>query len=499
MTKMDLEADVQIGDFKIVKRLGAGGMGIVYLARQMSLDRPVALKVLGPALTQQVDKARFLREAQAVAKLKHPGIASVHYIGQDAHLCYYAMEYIDGVSLRRVVESLRTSRDPQLSLETALHSSWTADRNSEEIRFDDPTATLHSEPTDQHTAIGPGEITPEAARLIGTKDYIRRCCEIVKTVALALGHAHERGVIHRDIKPENILLDRNGHVYLIDFGLARFFEDVTVTNTGALLGTPAYMSPEQVTGRIQVDSRTDIYSLGLVLYELLSLRRPIIAPTREGILRAIVTKAMIPLTWKNEAVPRDLERITHKAMARDPDERYQTATVFADELSHFLEGKPISAPLYYYKFDDTSLVTERPGRVMVASSILFAISLIIFPVGISITESTIWQTISAALIAVISLAFGYGLLRGYRLFNVYTLVLISFFYLQSTANVIMLVDARGIIDGYITYTLIINTVLLIIFYGLLLSRKTRDWLRLSERLRAEHKEHHPSAQLNVKN
>src|SRR3954469_6622522 len=115
---------------------------------------------------------------------------------------------------------------------------------------------------------------------MASPDYIRRCCEIVRDAALALAHAHERGVTHRDIKPENLLLDRQGLVHLIDFGLARFFEDVSLTNTGALVGTPMYMSPEQISGHIKIDHRTDVYSLGLVLYELLILRRPMIAATR---------------------------------------------------------------------------------------------------------------------------------------------------------------------------------------------------------------------------
>ena len=125
-------------------------------------------------------------------------------------------------------------------------------------------------------------------------------------------------------------MDRQGKVHLIDFGVARFFEDATLTNTGALVGTPMYMSPEQVTGRLEVDHRTDIYSLGLTLYELLTLQRPITAPTREGVLRQIVTKALLPVSWLNRAVSRDLEGVVHKATTKDPDERYQRARGFAE-------------------------------------------------------------------------------------------------------------------------------------------------------------------------
>jgi serine/threonine protein kinase len=151
---------------------------------------------------------------------------------------------------------------------------------------------------------------------------------------------------------------------LIDFGLARFYEDVTLTNTGALVGTPMYMSPEQVTGRIELDHRTDIYSLGLVLYEMLTLGRPFSSPTRESMLRQIVTKAMIPLSWKNRAVPRDLESVVHKATAKDPDDRYQSALAFAEDLRCVLSRGSIAARPYRYKLDGRDIAAERPRGIM---------------------------------------------------------------------------------------------------------------------------------------
>src|SRR5262249_37743637 len=159
--------------------------------------------------------------------------------------------------------------------------------------------------------------------------------------------------------------------YIIDFGLARFFEDATVTQTGALLGTPLYMSPEQVTGRIALDHRTDIYSLGLVLYELLMLRRPILAPTREGLLRQIVTKALRPISWINHAIPQGLESVTHKATAKDPDERYDSALLFAEDLQKVLDGKKVGADPYRYKFDEREIIAERPTEVVFLSFFLF--------------------------------------------------------------------------------------------------------------------------------
>jgi serine/threonine protein kinase len=516
---MDLEANVQIGDFRIVKRLGAGGMGIVYLAKQVSLDRLVALKILGQSLTQPSDKARFLREAQAVAKLKHPIIASVHYIGQDSQVCYYAMEYIDGVSLRAVIENLRTSHDPDLTLETALNSSWTADGTSEEIRFDQPTADYPPESVDEPNPIGPGEISREARKLIATKEYIRHCCEIIKTVALALAHAHEKGVIHRDIKPGNLLLDRNGNVYLIDFGIARFFEDTTVTQTGALIGTPMYMSPEQVTGRIELDHRTDIYSLGLVLYELLSIQRPIQSPTREGILRKIVTKAMVPITWLNRDIPRDLESIVHKATSKDPDQRYQFANGFASDLQRFLDDESVEATHYHYNFDDSSIVAERPGGIILVAFLVFLLSLYVMgnlvyelaKVIVSYSNANAMSTILYSLLLILSsltcsyllYLVGRRLLEGHNIarwiviaaFTLFIIAFCAFIIISSTSfyvvrerriRQLVAVVYMMFIDGSILFGLLLPIVVL-------LRRRTRDWFRLAERLRAEHRQQDPSA------
>jgi serine/threonine protein kinase len=173
-------------------------------------------------------------------------------------------------------------------------------------------------------------------------------------------------------------MDRRGKPHLIDFGLARFFEDVTLTNTGALVGTPMYMSPEQVSGRVELDHRTDIYSLGLVLYELLILQRPIAGPTREGVLRQVVTKALPPLSWRNRDVPRDLESVVHKATAKDPDDRYQSALAFAADLGNVLGNKPVAAKFYRYGFDEKDIAAERPREVIYFSFLLIFISIIIF-------------------------------------------------------------------------------------------------------------------------
>ena len=300
---MSIEYGVRIGDFRLEKQLGAGGMGIVYQALQLSLNRVVALKVLGGSLHRQEDIARFRREAQAVAKLNHPFIASVYFVGQDQYICYMAIEYIDGMPLRSLIDRLVARSDPASGIDSILEETEPAESAAESIRFDELEARNSQQPVPDPSRGGTVMIPTKDYRPQCTPEHVRRCCEIVRDVALALAHAHERGVIHRDIKPENLMIDRQGKPHIIDFGVARFYEDMTLTNTGALVGTPMYMSPEQITGRIKLDHRTDIFSLGLVLYEMLTLRRPISASTREGVLRQIATKEIEPITRENRVCP----------------------------------------------------------------------------------------------------------------------------------------------------------------------------------------------------
>jgi len=375
-----LEAGVQIGDFRIERRLGAGGMGIVYLARQTSLNRPVALKVLGQALSRSTDVKRFQREAQAAARLKHPAIAQVYYIGQDRHLCYLAMELIDGISLRRVLDRLGTATETESSLDTAVQMELTEQPSAAAVRFDAPTedSDLDSGAKADKNALLNPYLSPQARELRTNQAHVRRVCEVVRDAALALAHAHEQGVVHRDIKPDNLLLDRKGKLHVIDFGVARFFDDQSVTYTGQLVGTPLYMSPEQVTGRGTIDARTDIYSLGLVLYELLALRPPIEATNRENLLRTIVTKPLPPVSWRNAAVKNDLERIVHKATLKDPDLRYATAASFAADIENYLAGKPVSAGAYQFRLDEREIAAARPSQAVSAAVTFFILGFFFF-------------------------------------------------------------------------------------------------------------------------
>jgi serine/threonine protein kinase len=508
---MNLEANVEIGDFRIERRLGAGGMGIVYLARQLSLNRPVAMKVLGSALTDQTDIARFQREAQAIAKLNHRGIAGVYFVGQDRDVCYIAMEYIDGMSLRELTTRLSSSVHHGRSIDDILHET-SRGGEAPELRFDDPTLTFVPVPSGDVRPANTEDLVQAKARLMSSPGYIRRCCEIVRDAALALAHAHERGVIHRDIKPENILLDREGKPHLIDFGLARFYEDVTLTNTGALVGTPMYMSPEQVTGRLKIDHRTDIYSLGLVLYEMLTLAKPFSSPTREGILRQIVTKAILPVGWKNKGVPRDLESVVHKSLARDPDCRYQTGIEFCADIASFMESASVKAGRYLYQFDEREIAAERPSAVVTCAVlfILYAVfgmvaGLLNFAFDYPSEVTYLKPAVSLLLLTVSLLAFSSlrGLLRGKPFsrqtaiaccIGSYMIAGVLIFFLFRTIRQ----DARDLAESAVQYSALVNQFLLCGMYAaflaapsilthVVLTRPTiRAWFRHAERMRAEH-------------
>lgn len=376
-----LEAGVQIGDFRIERRLGAGGMGIVYQARQISLNRPVALKVLGQALSRGADVTRFQREAQAAARLRHPSISQVYYIGQDRHICYMAMELVDGISLRRVLDRLGTTMTSDTGLDTAVHEDLSREPDATAIRFDVPTAALPERQvtSEMRHSAAPAQdanpyLSPKALEVRTSQAHIRRCAEVIRDAAEAVVHAHEQEVVHRDIKPDNLLLDRKGKIHLIDFGVARFFEDQAVTYTGQLVGTPLYMSPEQITGSGTFDARTDIYSLGLVLYELLTLRPPVEASSRENLLRNIVTKPLPPVSWKNRGVPEDLARIVHRATQKDPDQRYSTAQEMVADLDCFLSGKSVTAPPYHYRLDERQITAARPGRIVLAAFVMCSVA-----------------------------------------------------------------------------------------------------------------------------
>jgi serine/threonine protein kinase/Flp pilus assembly protein TadD len=318
----------RLGDFELLRELGRGGMGIVYEARQISLKRRVALKLLPPGLgLTGTAVQRFKREAQAAAKLHHTNIVPVYAIGEEEGSHYYSMELIEGEPLSRILNDLRGQGSNPL-MEAAVTQTATA---VGEMERPEPTPTIS----------GPTSLSDTSS---SSREWFDTVARLLADVADALHYAHGRGVIHRDVKPANLMLSNDGRLCLTDFGLARIAQEPGMTVSGSFLGTPAYMSPEQVVaGRMKIDHRTDVYSLGAVLYEMLTLRRAFEGETREHIVSGIVTKDPRPPRRYNPRVPVDLETICQKAMEKDPDRRYGTAGEFAEDLRQYLQHGLIKA------------------------------------------------------------------------------------------------------------------------------------------------------------
>ncbi|MHC4599540.1 MAG: protein kinase domain-containing protein [Planctomycetota bacterium] len=276
-----------LGEYEVVRELGRGAMGVVYEAVQKSLNRRVALKVLPPDLVMNQKRVkRFRLEAEAAGRLDHPGIVKVFGMGEQGGIHYFAMEYIEGKTFEELVDQ-------------------------------------------------------------GNLPF-RRVCKLVAQAAQALQYAHEQGVIHRDIKPANIMVQTDGKVRVMDFGLARQeATESSLTASGAVLGTPAYMSPEQAKAdKGKVDRRTDIYALGATLYEMLTLTSPIEFGADEGVhkvLLRIMTEEPASPTQRNPKIPLNLSTVVMKAVAKEPRHRYDSISAFSDDLERFLRGDPVVA------------------------------------------------------------------------------------------------------------------------------------------------------------
>ena len=272
----------RFGDYELLEEIARGGMGVVYKARQVKLKRTVAVKmILAGQLASQEDVARFYSEAEAAAKLDHPGIVPIFEVSEHDGQHYFSMGYVDGISLTERVAG--------------------------------------------------GPLPP------------REAAEIVRRVAEAVHYAHEHGVIHRDLKPGNILLTTDGQPKVTDFGLAKSVEgDSGLTASGQILGTPSYMPPEQAVGNLsEIGPRSDVYSLGAVLYCLLCGRPPFQSASAIETLKQVLEREPAPLRLLNPSVDRDLETICLKCLEKTSTERFATAQDFADELARFLAGEPI--------------------------------------------------------------------------------------------------------------------------------------------------------------
>jgi serine/threonine protein kinase/Flp pilus assembly protein TadD len=287
------------GRYHIERELGRGGMATVYLAADLKHDRQVALKILHPELARGLGPERFLREIKLAARLSHPHILSLFDSGEADGLLYYVMPFVEGESLRT-----RLGHEHRLSVEEAL--------------------------------------------------------SIGRAVAAALDYAHQHGVLHRDIKPDNIMIHQ-GEAMVTDFGIAKALArsgDETLTQAGLLVGTPSYMSPEQAAGETQLDGRSDVYSLGCVLYEMLAGRKPFQGPSALAILSKQVTEAPAPLHAARDDVPAAVEAVVLRAMAKDPDDRFATAAEFARALGDPRGIAPSS--------QTTAVTTPAPATTSIA-------------------------------------------------------------------------------------------------------------------------------------
>ncbi|MHC4432787.1 MAG: serine/threonine-protein kinase, partial [Planctomycetota bacterium] len=321
-----LEPNVQIGDFVVERRLGSGGMGIVYQAFQRSLNRPVALKVL-PASVNSDKTAimRFRREARAAAKLHHTNIIAIYAEGEENGICYYAMEMLTGRSLDKVIKELRSLREAGVG-RAALARDALRILSDGSKRFNTRKDGSHAE----ESSTG--------------RSYYDCVARLMAEAAMALDYAHRRDVIHRDVKPSNLMLTDEGHLVLMDFGLARLLDEQRMTLTGSFVGTPHYMSPELIAGhQDQIDHRIDVYSLGATLYELLALIPPFEGIRQEQITHKILHRDPVKLRQLDDNIPLDLETICYKAMEKSPSRRYASAAEMADDLHRYLNRYVIKA------------------------------------------------------------------------------------------------------------------------------------------------------------
>jgi eukaryotic-like serine/threonine-protein kinase len=373
-----------LGDYRIVREIGHGGMGVVYEAVQVSLGRHVALKVLPkPLLADARTKARFEREAKALAKLHHTNIVPVYGVGEEGGLRYYAMQFIPGSGLDEVLEELKALRAggeggggaPKSSdrgggarrhgsAGDVARSLWTGQFVSAEQAGDVPAAAPDAGVDQTLRPVADRVVaaeTPVPGRLSDTfslssssvvlpgargsgkkrRAYWQSVARLGIQAAEALEHAHQQGVLHRDVKPSNLLLDTRGSVWVTDFGLAKMEELPNLTLTGDILGTLRYMPPEAFNGR--ADRRGDVYSLGLTLYELLALRPAFDEKDRNRLIKQVTTTEPPRLEKLNREVPRELATIVHKAAEREPARRYPTAAALAEDLRRFVADEPIRA------------------------------------------------------------------------------------------------------------------------------------------------------------
>jgi len=349
----------QVSHFNILSELGAGGMGVVYKAHDTRLKRTVALKFLPANLSSDLEaKQRFIHEAQAASALDHPNICTIHEIGEtDDGQSYIAMACYEGISLKERISGVRAKHSKQNITQKAESGA----RNASPRQTTQPLS-------------------------------IDESINITIQIGKGLQKAHTAGIIHRDIKPANIMISADGTIKILDFGLAKLAGQTRLTKTGSTVGTVAYMSPEQATGDA-VDQRTDIWSLGVVLYEMLTGQLPFKGEYEQALIYTILNEEPLPVTVLNEDVPAELEQIVHKCLAKDPQERYQTIDDLLVDFKGFSKELDIS-------FDESlPRLLSRVWRKKIIKKLTFGATLIIMlAVGYFIIWARVTEPISIAVI-----------------------------------------------------------------------------------------------------
>lgn len=329
-----------LGDYQLLRELGRGGMGIVFEAEQISLNRRVALKILPTHIANDPETVlRFRREAQAAARLHHGNVVPIFEVGQEGDVCFYAMQLIVGRGLDRLIAERRPAPSSVRPAVAAASMVVTQTLHGAAGRRERSRDTLPL------PVPGPSWTPENYQAPVGTVEHdrpswYRQAAEMIEQAANGLAYAHARGIIHRDIKPANLLLDTDGVVWISDFGLAKM-DDLNLTAPNALAGTPAYLAPERLQG--ECDSRADIYALGLTLYELLVLEPAFSTRDHVQLLQQISFVAPRAPRALRPDLPRDLETIVLKAIDKDPAQRYSTAAELAEDLHRFLADEPIRA------------------------------------------------------------------------------------------------------------------------------------------------------------
>ncbi len=375
----------QLGDYRILREVGRGGMGVVFEAEQLSLGRRVALKVL-PRHTLKNDQQvrRFEREARAAARLHHTNIVPVFGVGRHEETHYYVMQFIQGLGLDGVIQELRRLRAGQASPAPPAADAPAVQHVAQsllsgifpvEAPSPEPGKAAAPPPPPPQTADSTVPRLPEGSDLSnvsGTdRRYWRSVARIGVQVAGALEYAHVQGILHRDVKPSNLLMDTKGTVWVTDFGLAKAGEEDALTDTGDVVGTLRYMAPERF--RTSGDARSDVYSLGLTLYELLALRPAFTQRDRPQLVQQVLQEEPPHLRTLNRAVPRDLVTIVHKAIAKEPRQRYARAADLAADLQRFLDDRPILARPVSNLEVAWKWIRRRPGVAALLALLFLAI------------------------------------------------------------------------------------------------------------------------------